>query len=340
MWARGASLPCQGIAWVGAIKTMRRRSGKSSPGIASQVMREVVRSARERGHVLTALMPFRGSFYEHFGYGLVEWRNEWTIPMAILPTGDFDGIRFYEPEDFAARAQCLARVNQAGQCAVERSEEFWRAPGLEAEEKTQIVDRPSKDGPVRGSMFLATQPMDGRSILRVTEAVYEDPAALRRQLHFLSSLKDQYCAVQIQLPRDVPLNWLLKEAHLMQRQPNHPVPELRPSTRMQVRILDHKSYLEALYWPLDVRGSATVSVREIEGHETRFQIDVESGRASVKPSGGSPDFECPDRVWAAVACGETKASDAIHWGLAHGADRGAVLNSLAIGPAPFCREQF
>ena len=37
-------------------------------------------------------MPFRVSFYEHFGYGLVEQRDNWTVPISILPAGEFEGI--------------------------------------------------------------------------------------------------------------------------------------------------------------------------------------------------------------------------------------------------------
>src|SRR6476646_6257325 len=73
MWVRGQAFPCQGVAYVGTIKTARR-----SGGIASAIMRETLNKARHRGQVLSALMPFRGSFYEHFGYGLVERRASWT----------------------------------------------------------------------------------------------------------------------------------------------------------------------------------------------------------------------------------------------------------------------
>src|SRR3954452_9217935 len=80
MWVRGARLACQGVAWVGTIKT-QRGSGRAGgeKGIASQLLNETVRKGRERGEVVSALMPFRSSYYEHFGYGMVERRNEWTV---------------------------------------------------------------------------------------------------------------------------------------------------------------------------------------------------------------------------------------------------------------------
>src|SRR5688500_17899210 len=42
MWVRGGVVPCQGVAWVGTIKTQRRTGasgGKQDPGVATQIMR-------------------------------------------------------------------------------------------------------------------------------------------------------------------------------------------------------------------------------------------------------------------------------------------------------------
>src|SRR5437868_100964 len=69
MWVRGSPVPCQGVAYVGTIKTHRRGGSKGEKGIASQLMHETLRKARERTQIVSALMPFRASFYEHFGYG-------------------------------------------------------------------------------------------------------------------------------------------------------------------------------------------------------------------------------------------------------------------------------
>src|SRR3954451_14992273 len=116
LWARGGSVPCQGVAWVGTIKTHRRGS-TSGPGggVATQLMRETLRIARERGQVVSALMPFRASFYEHFGYGLVERRVDWTVPLAVMPPGRFEGMRYYEDRDLAALVDCRQRVARRGQ---------------------------------------------------------------------------------------------------------------------------------------------------------------------------------------------------------------------------------
>ncbi|HSV13839.1 MAG TPA: GNAT family N-acetyltransferase [Tepidisphaeraceae bacterium] len=342
MWVRGGAIPCQGVAWVGAIKTFRRRGGgEGSPGVASAVMHEMLRMARERGDVVTALMPFRGSYYEHFGYSLVERRNEWTIPLSVLPAGPFDGVRFYEPADFTARAECLRRVNQRGQSDIERTDDVWRSFATPALDGLEVVDRPSPDGPVHGSMFFTQQHENGKDILRVVEAVYEDLPALRRQLYFLASLKDQYSAVKIALPGDLRLNWLLKETQLPHRPVNHAFATVNPITRMQLRVLNHAKFLEALHLPGDVTGSVTVAVHESEGSVSRLRIDIEGGRASVGARDGATEFECPDRVWAAVATGDLPATEALRLGLATGDMRAAgVLDVLSRGPAPWSNEYF
>ncbi len=336
MWCRSGCVPCQGVAWVGAIKTARRRGSAGTPGVASAVMREMLRHARERGDVVSALMPFRASYYEHFGYGIVERKCDWTVPIAALPGGPSETIRYYEPADFDARFDCLRRVNRAGQCEIERPAEQWKrmTTGFEGFE---LVDRDG-DGPVRGSMAFQHIHSDGKDLLKVVECIYEDAAALRRQLHFLSSMKDQFAAAQLTLPADVPLNRMINESQLPHRPVNHPVARCHPFTRMQIRVLDHAKFLQSLRVPADVKGRAVVGVHECEGGMSRFAVEVEGGRMSCEPVGGSVEFECTDRTWAGIACGDLKASEAIRFGLASG--RGAVLDVLALGPVPFTHEGF
>ena len=85
--ARGRVLPCQGVAWVGTARSHRRRKVEGR-GLASHVMHALLAKARERGEAVSMLAPFRVSFYEHFGYGVVERQNYWTLPLSILPPVD------------------------------------------------------------------------------------------------------------------------------------------------------------------------------------------------------------------------------------------------------------
>jgi predicted acetyltransferase len=337
MWIRGAPISCQGVAYVGTIKTARRRGADS--GVASALMHETLRMARERQYIVTALMPFRVSFYEHFGYGVVERRAEWTLPLSILPGGDFKGWRFEQPQDRAAKAQQWQATVEAGQCDIERPAARWEHAS--EEEGMVFVDRPRPDGPVRASLFAIQETMGDKRIAKVTEWSAESPAAFSGLLRFLGTLRDQYSAAAIAVPMDWPIHRILREAQMPHRPVEHAAAELRVSTRMQLRILDHRRYLESLRIPPTVAGRVNVSVLETEGTISKFSIQVEGGKARIS-SDGAADFECSDREWAAIATGDLPASQAVRLGLAKEMNAGAAetLDAFFAGPPPFCRESF
>lgn len=354
MWMRGTAFSCQGVAYVGAIKTERRKgrhvekerrsdADDRSPGVATAVMRETVREARERGHVLTALMPFRASFYEHFGYGLTERRCDWTVPLAIMPAGDFDGMRFMDESDKPAIADCSQRMIEHGQCQIEWPAARWESfHAMEGQTGWMIVDRPDDSGPVRGWMRLKNESANGREIVRVDHQAYDSPTALLRQLRFLGSLRDQYWGGSLTLPSDLPLTRLLKESQIAHRPVSHSVADVRTYTRMQIRVLDHKSLLEGLQLPQSLCGSLVVHVAESEGELSRLKLDIADGRIVVTATDSSPDLTCTDRVWASLVSGETSASNAWRWGLIEASGEKALrlLDGLCDGPSPFCSDFF
>ncbi|HYO10994.1 MAG TPA: GNAT family N-acetyltransferase [Tepidisphaeraceae bacterium] len=346
MWVRGGAVPCQGVAYVGTVKTHRRRTG-NDPGIGTALMRETLRAARERGQVVSALMPFRGSYYEHFGYGIVERRAEWTVPLAVMPAGDFETVGFYDAaRDRDALVQCRQRVAQRGQADVERSPGAWEQHLRHVEETHFLVVDRHGDGPVRGWIsFEHLHDPAGPDTVKVNfDTGYEDVATLRRFLHFLASLRDQYTYASIQLPRDLPLNLLLKEPQMTHRaNRNHPTPEMRPFTRMQVRVLDHARLLSSMRLPHDHRpGKVVVAIRETEGTLSKLAIEMSGGTIAAAATDASADVEMPDRTWGIIALGDLSATRAAELGLINVTNRAplGVLDALAQGPAPFCREYF
>jgi predicted acetyltransferase len=342
MWVRGSKIPCQGVAYVGAIKTERRRStGNQDQGVATAVMREILARARERQQIISALMPFRVSFYEHFGYGVMERRTDWTIPLSILPPGPSDGWRMHKPTDQPAMAQCHQRMVESGQCEVERTLAGWATFAAKPETGFLFVQRPDPTGPVRAWILAVHQVVKDRDLLRIEDWAADSAHSFSRILCLLGSLRDQYASAIISVPSDWQLNRLLKEAQIPHRPVNHHVAETRIYTRMQCRILDHKRFLEVLHLPTFLSGSIAVAVHETEGHTSKFQIDLSAGRISVKPA-NSPQFECSDRTWAAIACGDLPASHALRMALAQENHPGsaALLDVLSLGPLPFCHEYF
>jgi predicted acetyltransferase len=341
LWVRGGSIKCQGVAFVGTVKTARRK-GSAEPGVGTAVMNETLRMAKDHGFVVSALMPFRGTYYEHFGYGFVERRAEWKIPLDLIPRHDFSSVRFYRDSDFDELVKCRNRIAQTGQCDIERSPEMWQYY-LKLEHGFLVVDRDG-DGPVRGWMNFDDQHADGLDTVRAYfDTGYEDIHGLKRLLSFLGSLRDQYRFASIQLPADVRLNLLLKEKQMTHRvSKNYSNAEVRSFNRMQMRILDHPKFLTAIAWPATLTGKVVVAVQEPNTAIAKFEVDVADGKANVKSTDASADLECSDPEWAMIACGDLSASAAAKLGLVqlNNPKAAAVLDALSEGTPPYCREYF
>jgi len=341
MWVRGAAVSCQGVAYVGTIKSARRRGGKE-PGVASAVMREVLRVGRERGHVVSALMPFRASFYEHFGYGLVERRADWTIPLSVLPGIDLGGWRISTAADRTAQMDQWQRSVEAGQCDIERLSARWKDRERNEEEGMIFINRESNSGAATASAFVTQENAGGRNILKIQEWSADSTEAFVGMLSFFGTMRDQFSMLSIVTPADWQVNRLLGETQVPHRPVEHATATTSVHTRMQVRILDHRKFLESLRWPEAAGRRATIAVAECEGEISRFTVEVDSGRAQVTEARDEADFECSDRQWAGIATGDLAAAEAVRLGLARMNSSGAmgVLDALSIGPAPCCRESF
>ncbi|MDP9173084.1 MAG: GNAT family N-acetyltransferase [Planctomycetota bacterium] len=348
MWVRGAAISCQGVAYVGAIKSARRRGGGAdaksagNPGVASAIMAESLRIARERQHVISALMPFRASFYEHFGYGLMERQARWTLPLCTLPSGDCEGWRLIQPGDYADLAAAWQSRVEAGQCDIERSSGRWESRRIAEQEGMVFIDRPAASVPIRASALMTKQMILDKSVLHVNEWTADSAASFKGLLCFLSTLRDQYSSAIISVPADWPLNRWLREPQLPHRLVEHAVAEARMITPLQMRILDHGRFLQSLRLTAEAKGRCQIAIQETEGHLSHFGLDIAEGRAFVKAGQGNPDFEILDRHWAAIACGDLSATQALCCGLARENTPGTakLLDCLAVGPAPFCQEYF
>jgi predicted acetyltransferase len=335
MWARGQAFPCQGVAYVGTIKTQRR-----SGGIASRIMAESLRKARQRGQVLSALMPFRASFYEHFGYGLVERRTNWTIPLSVMPEGAAGGFEFIEGAD-EARLACRQRMVQAGQCEIERTPGMW-SHWTSQEGEAQVIGERAPDGTMPSWFSWHLEKQNDKDILKVDDLAFDSIDALKRALRFFGTLRDQYWGVRLTLPADLQLNRLLKEPQVPHRLVKHEAAKVETVTRMQVRVLDHARLIGGLHLSGHLRGSLNVAIAECEGETQTLKINLEDGRATAQKTSTAPDIEIADRHWAAIVLGDLPATQAANLNLikVHRPAAVPLLDAFAAGPAPFCNEYF
>jgi predicted acetyltransferase len=343
MYIRGSPVSCQGVANVGTIKTARRRgSSDSSKGIASSIVRALLDRARQQEFVVSALMPFRSSFYEHFGYGIVERRVEWTVPISILPKGPTDGWRLAGPDDLPARKACRQRGVEIGQCDIVRTDASWRRYEKQYATGLTFVRSKDRNDIVNAAVFFTRTHRDQRDIVVVEEFTADSPGAFLSIIHFLATLTDEYHAVQICLPADLPLSAILRQTQLPHRRVAHDYATSRPFTRMQLRVINHRRLLESMILPQYPAFRTSVAITESEGTVIRLGLGYESGRIELTNSPGETTFACNDTTWAAIVTGALSATTAVNLGLATTTDPAAAacLNIFAAGPAPFCNEYF
>jgi predicted acetyltransferase len=111
---------------------------------------------------------------------------------------------------------------------------------------------------------------------------------------------------------------------------------------MQLRVLDHKRFLEAMQLPERWDGKLDIDVKETEGMVSRLRVEMERGHVTVKPATGAAAVECSDVVWASIATGDLTARMAMRLGLLRAHDAAAInlLDAFGDGPVPYCEEYF
>lgn len=78
-YVAGKPLACMGLSAVAIDPTYRRR------GIAGELVREALRRARDRGHLCSALYPFKTAFYQRLGYGMAGRVEQYELPPEAFP---------------------------------------------------------------------------------------------------------------------------------------------------------------------------------------------------------------------------------------------------------------
>ena len=285
---RGRRVPCQGVAWVGTLRSHRRRK-IDGRGLASRVMDAMAEKARERGQAVSLLAPFRASFYEAFGFGVVERQHTWTIPTEILPTGDTSGFGEYGDADFDAALACRERQFAAchGDVATDAAGlRFWHK-GL-AKEGFRFVDR--HGGRITSQFTLGSTFDEEQGTATVHKPYWDSPAAFRRTLALLGTLKDQYTFVRLTLPADLPVNWLLTEHQVPHRRVDHPAARCKLITRMQGRVVDTPATVAALLPRQQSASVLTVGVRCRSGTAETWRIEVADGAATAHENLGRAGF--------------------------------------------------
>jgi predicted acetyltransferase len=285
-WIAGEAVPMTGVGTV-AISPVHRKQGR-----AAELVAAALRAGRERGDIVSALFPFRVSFYQRLGYGLAGEALQYQIPAGTLPdSGERHRVELLEEED--VRDEALALYNRwaathSGQ--LDRSPRVWRQVMTDA--GRALFGYRSHRGELEGYALVIyrTDLAPQERFLEVDELVWATDPARRGLYAWLGSLGDQWQQILLRaLPSERLCDWLREP-----RLPHGAAPPWRlwaPSATLMsgpmLRLLDVRAAFEGRRVepapPIAV--AIEVSDALFEENCGSWRIALDAGRAIVERTG-------------------------------------------------------
>ncbi|MEV0003390.1 GNAT family N-acetyltransferase [Micromonospora sp. NPDC050980] len=223
---RGAVLPMAGVAGVATHPLARRR------GHVRTLMHQLLDGMRDEGHQLSALHPFRASFYERFGYvGLPRRRTAVFAPadLASLLRAELPDELVWErigagyPRWRAYTERCLRERHGFAVFP------DFRAVGLRERDDRWLVSV-VRGGETVGAVTYRID--DHAGTLIADDLLFDDPYARASLLQFFARHVDQVARVSVELPPgELPELWLTDldvrvEARVARPDPTAPMARL------------------------------------------------------------------------------------------------------------------
>jgi len=313
----GASaLPMMGLASV-AVSPDARRSG-----IGREMCRQILRLARERGDIVSALYPFRPAFYRSLGWGLVgELHGYRFAPESLSAEAAAIPVRLAVlPTDEPAIAACYERVARMSTGLIARNERVWRQHLDARDTHVFVLDEVRPRGYMLVRYGRARSP-DHKPLI-VRELIAEDPAAYDALLAWIASQRDQWRRVRYDATPHEHFALRLADPRLSGSRPARALwaPVARIIRGPMLRILDVTAAFERRQsWGPAVPHRVALDVRDPELPENAgpFTIDFD-GRSATVTTGRDADvlLRTDAATLAQLYAGEIGVSAAVRLGSA------------------------
>lgn len=331
-WFGGRAVPMGGIASVATAP--ERRGG----GLATDVMRSVMRQARQDGKVIATLYPATVSVYRRLGFEYAGIHTEYKVPTRELPRAtERVDVEEFRDQDLDALKDCYRRFAAAHNGPAEGDDDLWW--------QRRVLRRFSPEQTTRGALVRGPDGVEGYAAFAL-EDVSDDWGYRLACGHMIATTRAAaggllgYFRRYASLGRE--LSW--------HGPPNEPLALLLPEQSLNVswtfrfmsRLLDVSGALEARGYP-DVDGEATIAVADDLFPENRgpFRIRAEGGSVKVAPEEGPAPKPVPVGLLSSLYTGYVSAADLVHLGVLDGDDPGIpFLGRLFAGPAPWMPDFF
>jgi len=205
----GRPVPMGGIAAVATDPAYRRR------GFAGELMRDILRTIRERRMHLSMLHPFAQSFYRAYGWELATETIAYTLGPTDLPTSSEQRrVRAYREEDLPEMVRLLEGEAARLSCCVRRSEGRWRNLLSRKDWQAAVYEREERlEGYILYRMS-DWRERDPRRTLSVQELVWGTMGAREALISFLAAQDPLVFEIKHNAPRGEPLHPYLRSSYV------------------------------------------------------------------------------------------------------------------------------
>lgn len=273
--------PMAGVSFVASPPETRRQ------GHVKEMLADALVECRENGAYLSALHPFKRTYYERFGWATCTRRVTHTLDPELLSfAGDHRHGEFVElePEEWERIAPVYETHAASYELTLARSEEWWQKRVLRGWQKDPYAYGWKRDGDLEAYLVYRVDDSDDGRILNVKEWSYTDHDARRSILRFLADHDSQVDEITVSTAPGHDLLDVIPNADDVQT-------ELDVSTML--RLVDVTDALKALSYPEDVSGEVTLDVSDslAPWNDDTVRLTVEDGAATVESTTETADVD-------------------------------------------------
>ncbi|HEU4408466.1 MAG TPA: GNAT family N-acetyltransferase [Polyangiaceae bacterium] len=334
----GEDVPVRGLAAV-AVAPERRRAG-----VATALVRAMLRAGHERGEPLSLLFAYRLPFYRALGYGLVEARDQLRAPPGHLLASPLRAnVARFEARKHGKALRAIyerARAGTTGQ--LKRDEHWWRRRVFARALEGAVYLKPGGGEPAGYALYEVDDRAPGGPQCRVLELRAASGEAVRGLLGFFASLGDQYALVSLAVARDEALA-LVDEHGLGDAPPAWA--QYDPFAVTKAGAMGRVVHLARAFAAHPgarrelARGALGLDLEDPVIAEQSGAYDLELGPRGAQLARGARAAErvalSIDRL-SQIYFGAASARTLVRLGVARGSERAArLLDELFAGPLPF-----
>jgi predicted acetyltransferase len=256
-------------------------------GYVGEMLHESLATSRDDGVYLSALWPFKRSFYAQFGWATSNRMVRHELPPETLSfaRGETGGEFVPLDADHWERFDAVHDADAADlDLTVDRTEEWWRKRVFSGWRDDPYVYGWERDGDLRAYLTYRFEDGDDGRVLSLDDWACADHDAQLAVLEFLADHDSQVESVTF---------WTGEHGDVVDLLPGLDDADAELGLGPMVRLVDVPGALEALSYPAEVSADLVLSVTDplADWNDDTYRVTVDAGGATVERVDADPDAE-------------------------------------------------